>query len=135
LVRNRKPRGKLTPGPEDDVSQAEKRRIIREQATMHGHAVAEAAMMETGRFAAVNATIVTGATPIPKYPAASPHQADPVGLEPPLGYDINEMPAFESSAVSSSFPVEETGGAPSSVPPEDVAAPPPSSKGSDDGRA
>jgi hypothetical protein len=118
----------MTPGPEDDVSQAEKRRIIREQATMHGHAVAEAAMMETGRFPAVNATIVTGATPIPKYPAAGAHQSDPVGIEPALGYSVDQVEPIESSAVSSSFPVEETGGAPSSAPPDDVAAPPPSQK-------
>jgi hypothetical protein len=86
----------MTPGPEDEVSQAEKRRIIREQATMHAHAVAEAAMMETGRFAAVNATIVTGATPIPKYPAASASWQIQLPDEPPLS--AYENPALEDPA-------------------------------------
>jgi hypothetical protein len=81
--------------------------VKRQQATMHGHAVAEAAMTETGRFAAINATVVTGATPIPKYPAASAHQADPVPDEPPLGYSVDQVEPIEPSA-GSLLPAEQT---------------------------
>jgi hypothetical protein len=59
-----------------------------------------------GRFAALGPSSVIGATPILSYPAAAPHQRDPVGTEPPLGYAIDDMPPLESSAVPC---VEETG--------------------------
>jgi hypothetical protein len=118
----------MAPGPEDEVTQAERRRILREGTTFHQHAQAFADELSQGRFAATGVPTVTGATPIPKYPAAGAHQSDPVGTEPPLGFSVNDL---EPSAVSSSLsPVEDTGGAPSSAPPDDdVAAPPPSSKG------
>jgi hypothetical protein len=46
--------------------------------------------IETGAHA-VNAATVTGATPIPKYPAAGAHQSDPVGTEPPLGFSVDDL--------------------------------------------
>jgi len=107
-------------GPEDDIAQAEKRRIIREQqqqgATFHQHAQAQADEMSQGRFAATGTPIVTGATPVPKYPAAGAHQADPVGTEPPLAFSVDQVEPIEPSAappvedptgcVSVSLPVE-----------------------------
>ena len=115
-------------GPEDDIAQAEKRRIIREQqqqgATFHQHAQAQADEMSQGRFAATGTPIVTGATPVPKYPAAGAHQADPVGTEPPLGFSVNDL---EPSAGLSA--AEATGGAAApSAPPDVEPAPPPSSQ-------
>jgi hypothetical protein len=100
-------------GPEDDISESEKRRILREQAsTMHQHAVAWAGEISQGRFAANGTPSVTGATAIPysslsEMPASSPwsgQQPQP-GPEPPLGFD---NPALESSAASI-LPVEDTG--------------------------
>jgi hypothetical protein len=44
-----------------------------------------------GRFKAVNKTAVVGATPAPAYPAGPAWCADPTGVEPALGVDINEM--------------------------------------------
>jgi hypothetical protein len=115
-------------GPEDDIAQAEKRRILREQATtMFQHAVSHANDEAGGRFAALGTPHVTGSSPIPNYPSAAAHQRDPVGTEPPLGYAIDDMPPLEPSTNNAlPSPVEDTGGAPSSAPP-DVAAPPPSS--------
>jgi hypothetical protein len=90
--------------------------------------------MSQGRFAAIGVPTVTGATPIPRYPAAGAHQADPLGTEPPLGFAVDDMPGLENPTGGSSvsLPVE-PGGAPSSVPPDDVAAPPPSPAERDDG--
>jgi hypothetical protein len=88
-------------GPEDDIAQAEKRRIIREQATtFHQHAQSAANDEAGGRFATVGQVQVVGAGPVLKYPAAGVHQADPVGTEPPLGYSVDDMPPHEPSAVS-----------------------------------
>jgi hypothetical protein len=123
----------MRPGPEDEISQAEKRRIIREQgSTFHQYDAVAEASIETGRFSQINAAHVIGSSPNPssQYPAAAAHQHDPVPPEPPTGYDVNEMPPLEPSTDSSSLAaVEETGGAPSSAPPDNVAAPLPSSKG------
>ena len=94
----------MTPGPEDEVTQAERRRILREGTTFHQHAQAFADELSQGRFAATGVPTVTGATPIPKYPAAGAHQSDPVGVEPPLGFSVNEL---EPSA-NHLPPVEET---------------------------
>ena len=126
----------MAPGPEDEVTQAERRRILREGTTFHQHAQAFADELSQGRFAATGVPTVTGATPIPKYPAAGAHQSDPVGVEPPLGFSVNEL---EPSTDSVSLPaVEQLGGAadaPSAPPDVEHAAPPRFSKGSDDGAA
>jgi hypothetical protein len=44
-----------------------------------------------GRFSSVGAQTVIGAEPTISYPAAAPHQRDPCGIEPPLGYRIDEL--------------------------------------------
>jgi hypothetical protein len=94
-----------------------------------------------GRFAAIGAPTVVGRDAVIKYPAAAAHQHDPVPDEPPVGYDVNEMPPLEPSMAVNSPSIEDmagisapadTGGAPSSVPPEDVVAPPPSSEQTND---
>ena len=95
-------------GPEDEINQAERRRILREGTTFHQRAVADASI-ETGRFTQINSAHVVGSTPIPRYPAlpsSSPWsgaQPEP-GIEPPLGLD---NPALEPSAVSL-LPAEQT---------------------------
>jgi hypothetical protein len=117
----------MSPGPEDEVGQAERRRILREGTTFHRHAQSHANDEAGGRFAAVNPTTVTGATPIPSYPAlpSGPWSgSDPVPTEPPLGYSVDDMPGLENpTGVSVSPPVATgapvAGSAPSSelVPP------------------
>jgi hypothetical protein len=109
-------------GPEDDIAQAEKRRIIREQqqqgTTFHQHAQAQADEMSQGRFAAIGHAQVVGAGPVPKYPAAAAHQSDPVGTEPPLGFSVDEMP-FENptgDVSSGSAPPVEPGSASADAP-------------------
>jgi|SRR6516165_1908193 hypothetical protein len=112
-------------GPEDEVSQAEKRRIIREQATtMFQHAQAQANELSQGRFAALGTPHVTGSSPIPCYPAAAAHQRDPVPTEPPLGFSVDQVEPIEPSAFVSS--VEDPGGAeaPSDPGLSEHAAPP-----------
>ena len=93
---------------EDQIDQAERRatfandRKVREQqqqgTTFKAFADAEARV--PGRFEHVAAAHVVGTTPDPAqaYPAAS-IQSDPVGIEPPLGYRVDEMIPLESSAV------------------------------------
>ena len=79
--------------------QNERRRVmlqdarLREQqqhGTMHAFAQSDAGT-PLGRFSAISNAQVVGADPIPRYPAASAHQADPVGREPALGYRIDQM--------------------------------------------
>jgi hypothetical protein len=104
-------------------------RRVREQqqqtGTFFSHGVSQALDTAGGRYgAAMGAPNVTGATPIPKYPAAAAHQADPVGTEPPLGFSVNDL---EPSAGLSA--AEATGGAAApSAPPDVEPAPPPSSQ-------
>jgi len=93
--------------------QAERRRVfaqdqsLRPQATtMHQFAQADA-LTPRGRFSAVEAQTVVGANPVPNYPAAAAHQADPCGIEPPLGYRIDAMPEHDPVEVSS-FPQQQT---------------------------
>jgi hypothetical protein len=94
----------MSPGPEDEVSQAEKRRIIREQASsILDHARAAANDLGGGRFAGVNPTTVVGSDPAVKYPAASSSWQVQLPNEPPTGYKIDQMPTDEPSAVSASL--------------------------------
>jgi hypothetical protein len=51
---------------------------------------------DAGRFAAINKANVVGATPKQPDYAAPNWSPDPVGVEPPLGFDINETPASAS---------------------------------------
>jgi hypothetical protein len=66
---------------------------VREQqqaATMSGFAQAEA-NIDRGRYTEHEKATVIGSTPIPHYPQGPAWCADPSGVEPPLGVDINEM--------------------------------------------
>ena len=81
--------------------QAERRRVFaqdqsvpRQGTTFHQHAQADADIPR-GRFSAIANAQVVGATAVPNYPAASAHQADPCGTEPPLGYRIDELEPLE----------------------------------------
>jgi hypothetical protein len=86
----------MTPGPEDEVSQAEKARVIREQASsILDHARAAANDLGGGRFAGVNPTTVVGSEPAVKYPAASSSWQIQLPDEPPLGYRVDDMPGSE----------------------------------------
>jgi hypothetical protein len=125
----------MSPGPEDEVSQAEKRRIIEDEAanTMHGRAQAEA-NIEQGRFTQVTAATVIGSKSgvASAYPAASSAHQTQLPDEPPTGYAIDEMapldPVPEQGVKTSE--ARDHGGAPSSHSPG-VVAPPPSTP--DDG--
>jgi len=105
-------------------------RLVLEQrrgSTLHQHGLAAANDTAGGRFAATGAAHVVGSTPTMQYPAAAAHQRDPVGVEPPLGIDINAMPeSLDPSAVSMSFPAVEATGAPAAevAPPSDCRSPP-----------
>jgi hypothetical protein len=94
----------MAPGPEDEVTQAQRRRILREGTTFHQHAQAFADEINQGRFAVTGVPTVTGATPIPSYPAASPSWQIQLPDEPPLGFD---NPALDES--SAAPPAEATG--------------------------
>jgi hypothetical protein len=123
----------MSPGPEDEVSQAEKARMLREQASsILDHARAAANDLGGGRFAGVNPTTVIGAEPAVRYPAASSSWQVQLPDEPPLGFAIDAMPELENPTGGSSVsaPVA-TGGAadaPSAPPDVEHAAPPPSSE-------
>jgi hypothetical protein len=99
----------------------------RRGSTLHEYGLAQAGELSGGRFGALGTPTVTGATPIPNYPAAGAHQRDPCGQESPLGYSIDQL---ESSAL----PCAEATGAPAGA---THAADnlPPSQDGSDDAGA
>jgi hypothetical protein len=116
-------------------------RKVREQhrgSTYHQYGLAQADELSGGRFGALGTPTVTGATPIPRYPAASAAHQIQLPDESPTGYDINEMPPLDSIP-EPSLPcaAQDTGGAAAPSVPLDVehTAPLPSSRGSDDGAA
>jgi hypothetical protein len=91
----------MSPGPEDEVSQDEKRRIIREQAgTFFSHAQSQANELSGGRFGAISPVRVVGSTPTPasQYSAASAAHQTELPPEQPLGFRIDAMPGDEPSA-------------------------------------
>jgi hypothetical protein len=112
----------------DEISQAEKRRILieeRRMRTYHGHAL-DADLEMGGRFSRVNTTTVVGSSPIqyPAQPPTSPWHHDPCPPEPPLGYSVDEQdPVGEvfERAHSAASPVE--------PPPDAGVGTPPSSSG------
>ena len=82
------------------ISQREKREVLdndrKVSSSYFHHARAAADDERQGRFAAVNPTSVTGSTPAsqyPRQPATSPWSHDPCGLEPSLGYVIDQQEA------------------------------------------
>jgi hypothetical protein len=64
----------------------------RRKSTYVGRAEAEADEAG-GRYAKLKPSTVVGSTAVPQYPKQpeGPWTADPVGPEPPLGVDINEV--------------------------------------------
>jgi len=94
----------------DEISQAEKRRIMIEKRrlkTYHGHAQAAIDDERQGRFATLDKPTVIGqaAGPIyPAQPAGSPWHSDPCPPEPSLGYSVDEQEPvgekFEQAASS-----------------------------------
>ena len=137
----------MTPGPEDEVTQSEKRNIMRQDADVRRRQQEQSRNGDTGtylshthddtsggRYAAIGSAMVVGAKAdvASVYPAAAPHQRDPVGQEPSLGYPIDEP----SAVISLHSPVEATGGAEapsSSASDVEHAAPPSSSEGRNNG--
>lgn len=80
----------------DEISQAEKRRIMLEERglrTYHGHATASADEDRGGRFAVRSPATVIGTSPVsyPRQPEGSPWACDPVPPERPLGYSVNDL--------------------------------------------
>jgi hypothetical protein len=105
---------------------AQDQSLPNQASTFQQHAQADA-NNPRGRYelAQVTTATVIGSKPevASAYPAAAPHQHDPCGLEPPLGYRIDELEpsmAFveiqagepadaPSSSVSPGLPVERAG--------------------------
>jgi len=84
------------PNNADQISQAEKRRILAEErfSSYRDHAEANADLELGGRFSKVTKTTIVGAAPIsyPRLPLNSPaNQAAMTAQEPPLGYNINDQ--------------------------------------------
>jgi hypothetical protein len=83
--------------PADLISQKEKREVLRDDRLARNTYFAHANDVELelgGRFAKLIPTRVTGTGPTmgyPKQPEGSPWACDPVGTEPPLAYDVNEI--------------------------------------------
>jgi hypothetical protein len=85
--------------PADDVSQAEKRRILADDRKVRAtfHSIASAGMDDErgGRFSALNKPSVTGSDPtvmVPRQPLGSPWHSDPLGKEAPLGFSVEDQP-------------------------------------------
>jgi hypothetical protein len=89
----------------NDASQAQRRKVFendRKVSTYFQRAQADADLELGGRYAKVTETTVTGAAPgpiYPKQPPNSPWASEPIGPEPPLGYDINAMDQDGGSTV------------------------------------
>jgi hypothetical protein len=111
-------------------AQEERRRVmqndqrVKEQqqtGTMFSHTHDD---IHQGRFASIGPATVVGSTQFPSYPAASAHQHDPCGPEPPLGHRVDAMPELEElstgllhSPVATGEPMPD-GDAPSKMPVE-----------------
>jgi hypothetical protein len=79
----------------DQKEQAERRAYAGSTGSMtyHSRALSHIELEGQGRHAAEAKASVTGATRVPKYPAASGPWADPVQVpdEPPLGYSVEDL--------------------------------------------
>jgi hypothetical protein len=78
-----------------EATQREKAEVLRndQRQTFQSRAIAEADDIR-GRWTEIHKSNVVGATPTPQYPTlptSSPFACDPTNVEPPLGYDINEV--------------------------------------------
>jgi hypothetical protein len=95
----------------------------RQENTMLGFALEET--IPRGRYTApggVGTPQVTGSRDTPQYPAAGgPWQGpDPVGIEPPLGHEINSVEPFDSSPLENGSAA--TGG-PAEAPTDSIHSP------------
>ena len=94
----------------NDTPQSERREILRREragATYHQFAASEADVPR-GRFTAHERSAVTGATPVPQYPAlpgsAWSNQAAAVPPEEPLGVNVNAVePAGTAAEIEHSL--------------------------------
>ena len=110
----------------DEISQAEKRRILAEERRMrtyHGHAM-DADLEMGGRYSRVNTTKVVGSGPIsyPQQPAGSPWAKDECPPEPliagrgegnVLGYEIDRPDAATAPLTAAAPDVGGVSGGPS----------------------
>jgi hypothetical protein len=75
--------------------QAERRDIIENEKRLRGSTLSQFAQSDAaearGRFSAISNPTVIGTETTPKYPQGPAWCADPTGVEPPLGVDINAM--------------------------------------------
>jgi hypothetical protein len=89
---------------QNDTPQAERRAVLKSDRdardTMYARAQVDTDAELGGRWARPPTTVVCGAS----YPAASASHADPTGLEPPLGWDVNSQePVGEFAEVERSI--------------------------------
>jgi hypothetical protein len=87
---------------EDEITQAERRRVMRD--TLHGRAIAEQGTIG-GRYGAESKTRVIGSgVEYPRLPESSPWHSDPLPPPEPLGFPIDEMaPVGEPHEVAESL--------------------------------
>ena len=99
----------------NSASQAERREELRQQ-TLQFRTAADLGLENSGRFA--KPFEVIGSSPTPQYPQVAPNWAnDPTGVEPPLGYSIDEAPVVgESFEVQAS--IDALGSVERSTPPD-----------------
>jgi len=93
------------PAPTTNATMAEKAEIIKSEHrhTFQSRAIAEADDVR-GRWAEINKSNVVGATPTPVYPAGPNWAADPVGVEPALGFSVEaHEPVGEVGEVQASI--------------------------------
>src|SRR5262245_50784215 len=83
----------MAPTTEDEISQAERRRILREVTTYHAAAQGFVNDDRGGRFAVLEKAHVTGSTPVVAYPKqpSGPWSEGPGPAEPPLGYSVEAV--------------------------------------------
>jgi hypothetical protein len=113
----------------DEVSQAERRRIMREDRlarnTYFSHAN-DPELEMGGRFAKVIETTVIGKSPIsyPQQPPGSPWASDPMPPEPSLGYSVEaQEPVGERHEIeASAVPIAEDGPAAAQEPSHVITA-------------
>jgi hypothetical protein len=79
----------------DEPTQAEKRAVLDNDRRVAYSQVVELYNPQPGGRFAVSSKPVTE---VPRQPAWSPWHHDPVGLEPPLGYSVDEMVAVGTPA-------------------------------------
>jgi hypothetical protein len=93
---------------QDEITQADKRRVLKDDRASTYYAMAEAtAGEELGRYKHLGKASVTGA--VPKLPASSPWCSDPVPNEEPTGIDLNQQEAVGTQAeINASLPKAES---------------------------